>query len=107
MAGWFSAAADCASRRKRAWNEGSREVGAQQLDGHLPPEAGVATPVDLGHPAASQEVTDLVAVGEHARARLHQPSPPSPSLPRPLGSATSSVTVSPCIRPSVGASSLI
>ena len=42
------------------------EVGAQDLDGHAPPEPQVAALMHLGHATATDHLTDGVAVTEHA-----------------------------------------
>ena len=52
----------------------ARERGGQDLDHHVAPEAGVARPVDLAHPADGQGCRDLVgpealALGQASRGR--------------------------------------
>ena len=65
MDGWFSEAADWASRRNLAWNVWSlRQVGAQRLDRDDPVQPDVACPVHLGHAAAPDDAVEFVAAAE-------------------------------------------
>ena len=62
-------AASCASRRNRVRNAGSfASVGLSSLIGDAATEAAVGADVDVGHAAAPDEFTDLVAAREHAHA---------------------------------------
>ena len=49
----------------------SGEVGSQDLDGDLTPETRVVTQVHVGHAAAADEVTDLVASAENPGVAAH------------------------------------
>ena len=71
MLGWLSPAADCASRRKRAWNVGSaaRSVRSRLIgDGAAEPDVGAAP--DLGHAAAAEQLAELVAAADADAAAL-------------------------------------
>jgi hypothetical protein len=48
-----------------------RQPAAQDLQGDRPVEDPVGRAVDLGHAAASEELADRVAVGEHAAFERH------------------------------------
>ena len=48
-----------------------RQVGAQHLDGDGAAEAGVVADVDLGHPAAAEQLAHLVASAEQAGRVAH------------------------------------
>ncbi len=62
IAGWFSEAALCASRRNRTRKAGSRaKVTAQDLDRDIPTEPQVAGPVHLGHGASTDSVADQIS----------------------------------------------
>src|SRR5690606_10637941 len=47
------------------------KVGTQHLDRHRATEAGVVADVHLGHTAAADQLTDLVAAGEYAGRVVH------------------------------------
>ena len=112
MAGWFSEAADCASRRNRAWKVASRARSVRSsLIATTPAEAGVAAQVDLGHPTATEDVADLVAVAQHAGLVVHRIRPnhrhvvPDRSVSRVVvptavsPAAVSPATISPVVIP--------
>ena len=69
IAGWFSDAADCASRRNRAWKRVAGQVGAQHLDRDVAAEPHVVAEVDLGHAAAAEQLAELVAAAEPPAAQ--------------------------------------
>ena len=61
--GWFSEAADCASRRNRAWNVViAREVRAQRLDRHDPVQPQVPGAVHLCHATTADDTFKFIAV---------------------------------------------
>ena len=65
MDGWFSDAADCASRRNLAWKVWSRARSSRRVftaDDAV--ETDVAGPEDLGHAAAPDDPVELVAAAE-------------------------------------------
>ena len=52
-----------------------RQIGAQNLDGHSAGEPGVIAQMHLGHSAATDEVTDFVALTQNAGGITHVSSP--------------------------------
>ena len=63
--GWFSEAADCASRRNRAWNVWSRARSiAKRLHSDNAVKTDVAGPEDLGHASSTDDSVEFVAAAE-------------------------------------------
>jgi hypothetical protein len=48
-----------------------RQPAPQDLHGDLPVQDPVGRQIDLGHPAAAEELADRVAVGEHRSLHAH------------------------------------
>ncbi len=71
IVGWAIRAADWASCGSGSGTRVVGEARLQQLDGHLAPEPGVVAEVHGGHAATTDDVTDLVAVGEERDPRCH------------------------------------
>ena len=59
------------------------QVGAQLLDRHGSPQPEVEGPTDLGHPAAAEQLAQLVAASDQLGLARHLVSPPSSQRDRP------------------------
>src|SRR5690606_5121179 len=75
----------------------ARQVGTQDLDGHLAAPSHVVGVVDLGPAAVAERVAKLVAVGEHSRcAHCSVPSHFVHGVPVMPSACSSCPCLSPC-----------
>jgi hypothetical protein len=51
----------------------TRQVGAQQLDGHRPGQPGIESSVDIGHAPATDDLTDLVSSAKETSSAHESP----------------------------------
>ena len=75
MWGWLRLETALASRARLAQPGAGREMGGQDLDGHLAAEPAVPSAVDLAHAPGSQRSQDLVRAETGSGVEGHRDEP--------------------------------